>query len=95
MPDDMDIALADPVQDELSCAYAEYRSAMSGWRAAAKAGSPRVGELAADRLLQARVTLYRALVASGWGPPPGVSAQLERDAALIETPDDFEALLNA
>lgn len=40
------------------------------------------------------VTLYRALVASGCGPPPGVTAQLERDAALIDTPDDFEALLS-
>lgn len=60
----------------------------------AKAGSPLAGEFAADRLLQARVTLYRALVASGCGPPPGVTAQLERDAALIDTPDDFEALLS-
>lgn len=80
---------------DLHVPYREYRTAMAGWRAAARAEDRAASDAAADRLLQARVTLYRALVTSGWGPPPGLSAQLERDAALIDTPDDFEALLNA
>ena len=90
---DMAIRDEDPTQKELDRAYAEYRSAMTGWRAASKAGHPETAERAAERLLQARVDLYRSLVATGWEPPPAVEVQLDRDAALLEAPRDFEALL--
>lgn len=78
-------------QVELQRAYAEYRAAMAAWRAAAKAtGST---DDADERLLQARVTLYRALVGTGWVAPAGVEVQLERDIALVEAPSDFESVL--
>ena len=80
---------------ELQQAYAEYRSAMSAWRAAAKAGSSEVVELAGGRLIEARVALYRALVATGWDPPEAVAVQLDRDIALVEVPEDLESLLLA
>ncbi len=83
----------DAEQAELHEAYQVYRSAMTGWRAAAKAGHPETTERAAERLLHARVGLYRRLLATGWGPPPGLSAQLDRDAALLEAPEDFDELL--
>lgn len=83
----------DRAHAELHDAYQDYRTAMSAWRAAAKAGSAAGTEATAERLLHARVRLYRTLVATGWGPPPAVGAQLERDAALIETPEDFDELL--
>ena len=78
---------------ELQQAYAEYRSAMAAWRSASKAGSSEVVERAGDRLIGARVTLYRTLVATGWVPPAGVAMQLDRDIALVEVPDDLESLL--
>lgn len=81
------------VHAELLDAYQDYRAAMNTWRAAAKAGSAATTEVAAERLLRARVALYRVLVATGWGAPPAVAAQLDRDVALVEAPDDFEALL--
>ena len=84
---------ADPTQTELDRAYAEYRGAMTGWRAASKAGHVETTERAAERLLQARVELYRSLVATGWQPPPAVVIQLDRDAALVDAPRDFDALL--
>ena len=83
----------DRSQDELARAYTAYRAAMAGWRAAAKAGNAESAERAADRLLHARVDLYRRLVATGWTPPPAVEVQLDRDVALVEAPTDFEALL--
>lgn len=83
----------DATQAELARAYAGYRAAMTGWRAASKAGDAETAERAADRLLQARVELYRSLVASGWQPPPTVVVQLDRDAALVAAPSDFDALL--
>lgn len=85
----------DPTRPALDHAYADYRTAMSCWRAAAKAGHVETTERAAERLLQARVLLYRSLVASGWQAPPGVEVQLERDVALVDAPADFEALLSA
>lgn len=91
----MDDPLAVPVQQALQAAYAEYRQAMAGWRSAAKAENLRVAEAATDRLLQARVLLFRALVDSGWAPPAPLAAQLERDAALLETPDAFEVVSGA
>jgi hypothetical protein len=89
----MDDPLAVPAQQVLQGTYAEYRAAMAGWRSAAKAENVAVAEAAAERLLQARVLLFRALVDSGWTPPAPLAAQLERDAALLATPDDFEAVL--
>lgn len=83
----------DQDRDELERAYAEYRTAMSGWRASAKAAHPEATERAADRLLVARVALYRCLLATGWTPPPAVEVQLDRDAALVAAPADFDALL--
>lgn len=83
----------DPAQPELDVAYAGYRSAMTCWRAAAKAGHVETTERAAEQLLQARVVLYRSLVATGWQPPPSVEVQLERDVALVSAPEDFEAML--
>lgn len=77
----------------LKAAYTGYRSAMAAWRTASKAQRTDVIEAAAERLLQARVTLYRALVDTGWTPPPALGTQLERDAALLEAPTDFDALL--
>jgi hypothetical protein len=82
----------DPDQGELQSAYAEYRSAMAAWRSSVTAGSSRA-EAATERLLRARVALYRALVVAGWQPPAHVAQQLERDAALVETPENFDALL--
>ena len=76
---------------ELQRAYAEYRAAMTAWRAADKANA--TTDETDDRLLQARVQLYRALVGTGWAPPAGVTVQLERDIALVEAPRDFEAVL--
>lgn len=73
--------------------YAAYRLAMTAWRSAAKAGDPEAAEAAADRLLHARVELYRALVGTGWEAPPAVAVQLDRDIALVEVPEDLEALL--
>lgn len=83
----------DAAQQALHAAYEEYRNAMSGWRAGAKSGSAETSERLAGRLLQARVGLYRALVTSGWVPPHDVGVQLDRDAALMDAPQDFDALL--
>ena len=80
---------------ELQEAYREYRAAMNAWRASSKAGSREVVDAAAARLLAARVTLYRTLVGTGWEPPEQVAVQLDRDIALVEVPDDLEALLQA
>lgn len=80
-------------QPALAAAYAEYRSAMTSWRAASKAEAPAASETATERLLRARVRLYRELLAAGWGPPPEVGAQLDRDVALVEAPEDFDTLL--
>lgn len=87
--------MTEPAQPpvDLEQAYADYRSATTTWRAASTAGHPDLVERAAERLLAARVTLYRALTDAGWGPPEPVVIQLERDAALVEAPDDFEHLL--
>lgn len=89
----MEDSPADPLQRALARSYAEYRRAMTAWLAAAKVGHAGTSEQAAERLLHARVGLYRALVDTGWSPPPGVMAQLDRDVALVEAPADFEALL--
>lgn len=83
----------DPATAELASAYQEYRGAMTAWRAAGKAGDAGTAERAADRLLLARVELYRRLVATGWSPPHAVEVQLDRDAALVAAPADFDALL--
>lgn len=83
----------DAAQEVLQAAYQEYRAAVSAWRAAAKTGSAETGERVADRLLRARVRLYRALITSGWAPPLEVRAQLDRDAALVDAPPDFDHLL--
>lgn len=84
----------DPVEAGLVRAYAEYRSAMTSWRAASGAGHAATAEQAAeqatDRLLHARVGLYRQLVATGWRPPRSVEVQLDRDAALVAAPSDFD-----
>lgn len=85
---------AERAQSALAAAYAEYRSAMAAWRAAARAEDAAGTEAVTERVLHARVRLYRALVATGWGPPPAVGAQLERDAALVEAPDGVESLLD-
>lgn len=82
----------EPDQGELQSAYSEYRSAMAAWRSAVTADSSRT-EAATERMLHARVALYRALIVAGWQPPAGIAQQLERDAALVETPEDFDALL--
>lgn len=79
--------------EQLEAAYAAYRSATTAWRAAAGVGHQETVDRAADRLLHARVALYRCLTAAGWGPPRPVVVQLERDAALLEAPEDFDALL--
>jgi putative intracellular protease/amidase len=78
---------------ELRSAYEAYRAAMTSWRAAAKAGNPDTTQAMADRLLEARVVLYRSLVATGWEPPAAVEVQLDRDVALVSAPTDFDALL--
>lgn len=77
---------------QLQRAYARYRAAMTAWRAAAKATAST--DEADERLLQARVELYRALVGTGWQAPADVTVQLERDVALVEAPSDFEAILS-
>lgn len=82
------------MQIQLDRAYAAYRGAMTRWRAACKAGHAETTERAVERLLQARVELYRRLVATGWEAPPDVVVQLDRDAALIAAPKDFEPLLS-
>lgn len=89
----VDEATVDLTQRTLQAAYAEYRSAMAVWRAVSRSDARPASEAADERLLAARVGLYRALVDSGWTPPPGLTAQLERDAALLEAPEDFDALL--
>ena len=91
--EEVDESTVDRTQQTLHGAYAEYRAAMSAWRAADRSDDGRVVEAADERLLCARVALYRALVDSGWSPPAGLTAQLERDAALLAAPDDFDALL--
>lgn len=83
----------DATRAALQDAYAEYRAAMTGWRAAAKVGHKDTTERTTDRLLAARVRLYRCLLATGWAPPPAVEVQLDRDAALVAAPSDFDALL--
>ena len=80
-------------QAELQNAYQRYRDAMRTWRAAAKAGDPEVTERAADLLLTARVGLYHSLLAAGWVPPHAVEVQLDRDAALLDAPAEFERML--
>ena len=82
-----------PHAAELEAAYDVYRSATSTFRAAYRAGQPDVTDRAAERLLVARVGLYRALLATGWHAPAPVVVQLERDAALLAAPRDFNALL--
>jgi hypothetical protein len=82
----------DPTQIGLRHAYEEYRAAAAAWRAAAKIERSAAGEHAAQRLLTARVTLYRTLVATGWEPPHAVEVQLDRDAALVAAPAEFEEL---
>lgn len=84
---------SDPVQAELQSAYQEYRSAMSAWRSAVKAGSSTGTDATMERMLRARVALYRALLATGWSAPAPVAHQLERDAALLEAPNHFDALV--
>ena len=79
--------------DELESAYADYRSTVSAWRAAVAVKDLERVECAAERLIGARVTLYRALTADGWGAPAPVVLQLERDAALLAAPTDFDVLL--
>lgn len=92
--DPLDVpAHANPAEDALRAAYEDYRAAMTSWRAAAKAGNADTTEHFAERLLRARVVLYRCLVATGWTPPAAVEVQLDRDVALVEAPADFEALL--
>lgn len=83
----------DLAEIELRGAYEDYRAAMTSWRAAAKAGHAEATERTAARLLNARVVLYRCLVATGWSPPAAVEVQLDRDAALVAAPTDFDALL--
>lgn len=83
----------DVTTEELASAYEEYRGAMTSWRAAAHVGDSGTAERAADRLLHARVELYRRLVADGWAAPHAVEVQLDRDAALVAAPADFDALL--
>ena len=78
---------------ELQRAYQDYRDAMRSWRAAAQAESTEAGERAAERLLVARVALYRSLVATGWVPPHTVEVQLDRDAALLAAPEEFDRML--
>ena len=88
-------AAPEPSQVELHGAYQEYRGAMAAWRAAEQAGRSPATEATTDRLLKSRVALYRALVTSGWVAPAGVVEQLERDAALLEAPEDFDSLLTS
>jgi hypothetical protein len=80
-------------QAELQDAYEHYRSAMRSWRSAAKAGNAEATERAAELLLTARVTLYRSLLATGWVPPQAVEVQLDRDAALLDAPAEFDPML--
>ncbi len=84
---------SDASRAELQDAYADYRRAMTAWRSAAKAGDAESTERTTDRLLVARVRLYRCLLATGWAPPAAVEVQLERDVALVAAPTDFDALL--
>jgi hypothetical protein len=93
--DDEAMVERDAAQEKLHAAYQEYRSAMSAWRGAAKAESAETAERYADRLLHARVALYRTLVETGWVPPAAVGVQLDRDVALVDAPQDFDALLGA
>ena len=93
---EVDESTVDLTQQALHDAYAEYRAAMRAWRAAGRSHDGPVTQAADGRLLSARVALYQALLDSGWCPPEGLRAQLERDAALIDAPEapaDFDALL--
>lgn len=85
---------ADPVEVELHRAYQEYRSAMAAWRSATKVGSTSGTDATTERMLRARVALYRALVATGWSAPAPVAHQIERDAALLEAHAGFDAVLS-
>ena len=86
-------AAEDIADAQLRRAYEDYRSAMTCWRSAAKAGDPGTAQRYAEQLIRARVVLYRSLLATGWNPPPTVEVQLDRDVALVEAPADFDALL--
>ena len=83
----------DETQRQLQAAYQHYRVAMASWRFTAKAGSAETTEHAADVLLSARVALYRSLLATGWVPPHDVEVQLDRDAALLAAPEEFDRML--
>lgn len=41
---------------------------------------------AAEAVVQARVTLYRLLIADGWTPPPSVAQDLAHDDLLLHQP---------
>ena len=86
-------AVEDAADAQLRRAYEDYRTAMTCWRSAAKAGDPGTAQRHAEKLLLARVVLYRSLLATGWDPPRAVEVQLDRDVALVDAPADFDALL--
>ena len=81
---------------ELEAAFAAYKRAAAAWRVAA-ASRVRTAHVddCAERLVRARVTLYELLTATGWQAPAPVTAQLDRDRALVQLPEDLEQLLLA
>lgn len=87
---------ASPTEAELEAAFAAYKRAVAAWRVAASARvrTAHVDDCA-ERLVRARVTLYELLTATGWQAPGTVTAQLDRDRALVGLPEDLDQLLLA
>jgi hypothetical protein len=80
--------LTDAQREDLEQAYDAYRATM----AQARRGLT-LTESTAEAVVGARLSLCEALVRTGWLPPGGVHAQLQRDAALLAAPPDFEQVL--
>jgi len=84
----MDRALTPAEEAALDAAYEEYRVACLALRA-----RHLISDEGADRVVRARVALCRQLVLTGWAPPAPVRIQLERDEALLATPQITDELL--
>ncbi|MCU1590904.1 MAG: hypothetical protein JWP11_2160 [Frankiales bacterium] len=66
---------------ELEAAFARYRAAQLALRGHHK---PALADV--EAALEARVELFRCLVASGWVAPETVARQIDLDAVLVDQP---------